>query len=158
MQADNVRIAPLNSADLDSVSALYHAIWHETQEPYQDLRVANSRDLSFFKSRLQHWQKETLVARVDSELAGFTSWEGPALEALYIAPQFRSSGLGAKLLAKAEVAMRKSGASELSLDCVCLNIAGRKFYERNGWRILKTTGLPDGIHQDITTQHWLMTK
>ena len=158
MLANDIEIAPLNSADLDSVSALYHSIWHETHAPLQDARIARSRDLTFFKSRLQRWQKNTLVACVDSEIAGFASWECPALEALYVSPQYRSSGLGAKLLARAEDAMRKSGASELSLDCVCGNISGRKFYERNGWRVLKTIAVPDGIHKDIVTQHWLMVK
>ncbi|MDP8997648.1 MAG: GNAT family N-acetyltransferase, partial [Pseudomonadota bacterium] len=77
---------------------------------------------------------------------------------LYIAPQFRSLGLGAKLLAKAEDVMRKSGATELSLDCACKNITGRMFYECNGWRVLKTTELPDGIHKDIVIRHWVMVK
>lgn len=158
MRADNIEIAPLDSGDLDSVSTLYYSIWHETHGSYQDARIAKSRDLNFFKSRLQRWKENTLVARVGVELAGFASWNGPALEALYIAPQFRSSELGAKLLVAAENEMRKSGVSELSLDCVCKNIAGRKFYEHNGWRVLKTAELRDSVHQDIATQHWLMVK
>lgn len=158
MKADNVRIAPLGSADLDSVSALYHTLWHETQAPYQDMRVANSCDLAFFKSRLECWRKNTLVASVNSELAGFASWEGPNLEALYIAPQSRSSGLGAKLLGAAESEMRKGSESELSLNCVCANIAGRRFYERHGWRVLKAVELRDRVHQNIVTQHWAMVK
>ena len=158
MAADHVEIAPLGGADLDSVSALYHAIWHETHAPLQDAQIARSRNLTFFKSRLLRWHKDTLVGRLDSKLAGFASWQGSALEALYVTLQFRSSGLGAKLLANAEDVMRKSGAVELSLDCVCKNIAGRKFYERNGWRIEKSFDLADGTHKDITTQHWRMVK
>ena len=158
MAADHVEIVPLGRADLDSVSALYHAIWHETHAPLQDPRIAKSRDLAFFKSRLQRWQNSTLVALRDSQSVGFASWHGPALEALYIAPQFRSSELGAKLLVAAENEMRKSAVSELSLDCVCKNIAGRKFYEHNGWRVLKTAELRDSVHQNIATQHWLMVK
>ena len=158
MKADRVVIRPILGIELNAVSTLYHAIWHETHAPLQDAQIARSRDLTFFKSRLQRWQKDTLVALSNSELAGFASWQGPALEALYVAPQFRSSGLGAKLLADAEDAMRESGAAELSLDCVCKNIAGRKFYERNGWRVLKTTELSVGIHKDIVTQHWVMVK
>ena len=132
MKADRLVIRPMFGTELNAVSALYHVIWHETHAPLQDAQIARSRDLTFFKSRLQLWHKDTLVACLDSGLAGFASWQGPALEALYVTPQFRSSGLGAKLLAAAEDAMRKSGAAELSLDCVCKNIAGRKFYERNG--------------------------
>ena len=158
MRADSIEIAPLGSGDLDSVSTLYHTIWHETHAPYQDARIAKSRDLKFFKSRLQRWNENTLVARIGAELAGFASWEGPALEALYVVPRCRSSGVGARLLARAEVDMRKFGPSELSLDCVCANAAGRKFYEGNGWRVLKTAELRDDIYQDIVTPHWLMVK
>ena len=158
MGAENIEIAPLGSGDLASVSTLYYSIWHETHGPYQDALIAGSRDLKFFKSRLQRWKDNTLLARIGGELAGFASWEGPALEALYVVPQCRSSGVGAKLLARAEDAMRKFGASELLLDCVCANVAGRKFYEGNGWRVLKTADLRDDIYQDIVTPHWLMVK
>jgi GNAT superfamily N-acetyltransferase len=158
MKADNIEIAPLGSDDLEKVSRLYHTIWHETHAPYQDARISKSRDLKFFKSRLQRWKENTLVARIGAELAGFASWEGPALEALYVVSRCRSSGVGAKLLGRAEDAMRKFGPSALSLDCVCANAAGRKFYEGNGWRVLKTAELRDDIYQDIVTQHWLMAK
>ena len=158
MRADRVVIRPMPGEELNAVSTLYHAIWHETHAPLQDAKIARSRDLTFFKSRLQRWHKDTLVACFDSGLAGFASWHGSALEALYVTPQFRSLGLGAKLLADAEDVMRKSGAAELSLDCICKNIAGRKFYERNGWRIEKSFDLADGIHKDIITQHWRMVK
>ena len=158
MLANNVEIVPLNGADLNSVAALYHANWHETHAPLQDARIARSRDLAFFKSRLWHWQDCTRIACVGFECAGLSCWEGPVLEALYIAPNFRSSGIGVKLLAAAEAEMRQSGAKELSLQCLCVNISGRRFYENNGWRVLKTTAVPDGIHKDIVTQHWLMVK
>src|SRR5665213_3583018 len=158
MRADNVDIAPLGNGDLDKVLTLYHTIWHETHAPYQNARVAKSRDLEFFKSRLQRWKDNTLVARIGIELAGFASWKCPALEALFVVPRWRSSGVGAKLLARAEDTMRKFGPSELSLDCVCANAAGRKFYEGNGWRVLKTVELRDDIYQDIVTPHWLMVK
>lgn len=158
MRADNIEIAPLSSGELDSVSTLYHTIWHETHAPYQDARIAKSRDLKFFKSRLQRGKENTLLARIGVELAGFACWKGPALEALFVEPRCRSSGVGAKLLARAEDAMRKFGPSELLLNCVCANAAGRKFYEDNGWRVLKTAELRDDIYQDIVTPHWLMVK
>ena len=74
MLANNVGIVPLNGADLNSVAALYHANWHDTHAPLQDARIARSRDLAFFKSRLQRWQKDTLVACVGSKIVGFASW------------------------------------------------------------------------------------
>ena len=158
MRVNDIEIRPLNSADLDLVSGLYHSIWHETHAVLQDPRIARSRDLAFFKSRLWHWQDCTRIACVDSEHVGLACWEGPVLEALYIAPNFRSSGIGVKLLAAVEAEMRQSGAKELSLQCLCANISGRRFYESNGWRVLKTTAVPDGIHKDIVTQHWAMVK
>ena len=151
-------IRKLQSGELNSVAEFYHAVWHETHAPLQDPRVAKWRGVAFFKSRLERWQNETLVAWIGSDIAGFASWHDTELEALFIAPQHRSSGLGAKLLAAAENEMRKSDAKELSLDCVCANIAARKFYERNGWRVMKTTETPDVIHKDISTQHWVMMK
>ncbi len=154
----NVEIRPLLPEELAPLAQFYHAVWHETHGPLQDARVAQSRPVRFFEERLNRWRETTIVAFMDSVPIGFASWEGLVLEALYVSPQSRSSGLGTKLLAMAEANMCLGNSSRLSLDCVCANTAGRAFYERNGWRVEKTVEHADATEASIFTPHWLMVK
>jgi len=154
----NFKILPLWSNDLVPLSQFYHSVWHETHAPLQDRRVAASRNVEFFGARLRRWQNNTRVAWHNSLVAGFVSWDGAALDALFVGPEFRSAGLGATLLATAEAEMLKRGQTELCLDCVLENEAGRRFYEGHGWRVLKVADCADEKLPEIITRHWVLVK
>ena len=150
--ATDPNIRPLTEALLAKTAMLYHDVWHQTQAPLQELEVAKSRDLGFFKNRLLQWLETTHVLSQREMISGLISWEGSILKALFVAPRSQGLGFGSRLLAIAEHQMN---GAELQLDCVCGNYKARCFYELHGWQIAP---------QPLATEHpakaatWRMVK
>lgn len=85
-----------------------------------------------------------LVAR-DPDIVGFVTF-GPetgayeedvdrgVVQNLYVRPDRRDEGLGARLLDAAEERLADAGADVVSLEAMAENADARRFYERNGYR------------------------
>ena len=69
---------------------------------------------------------------------------------IYVDPERRGEGVGGRLLAAAEDAMREDGAETIVLDVMARNERAREFYRRHGYRDHRVTmakddpGEPDG--------------
>lgn len=86
------------------------------------------------------------VAVLDDETIGFISGdlrEGSptfhpktwaSVDDVYVAPEYRSLGVGRALLDNVESWAREKGASGISLQVAAANERGRNFYERLGFR------------------------
>jgi len=74
------------------------------------------------------------------------------IENLYIDPSAQGRGIGAKLLA--EVA-RRVDARPLTLRCLHLNPAARRFYERHGYVVARTETIR---YHGGDLDAWLMTR
>lgn len=61
------------------------------------------------------------------------------IDDLVATEKFRSQGLGAKLLAHAEVIARDQVCNSLRLATGIENALGKKFYEREGWTLRSVT-------------------
>jgi ribosomal protein S18 acetylase RimI-like enzyme len=81
------------------------------------------------------------------------------LNSLFVGSSYRGQGLGEKLSRHAEIEMAKTGATQFDLDCICGNVAGRRFYERLGWHVslieTLTNETPEGL---CITRAWRMVK
>ncbi|ACV10959.1 GCN5-related N-acetyltransferase [Halorhabdus utahensis DSM 12940] len=55
------------------------------------------------------------------------------IENLYVVPARRDEGIGTKLLAEAETALREEGATVVVLDVLADNEAAREFYRARGY-------------------------
>lgn len=154
-----IEIRAMQASEQEAVAQLFHDVWHETQGPLQDLRIAQFRDLTFFRRRLAVRAERTLVAHVGGKLAGFACWTAAHLDSLFATREFRSHGLGTKLLAAAEMEMEKSAPRPFHLTCICGNHSGRRFYERHGWYVAseeqQTEELSDG---PAFVPAWMMQK
>ena len=85
------------------------------------------------------------VARADDRVVGFVTF-GPESGAyqqdvrrglvhnLYVADDYRDSGVGAALLAAAEEALAADGADVVALEVMAGNEDARRFYAREGYR------------------------
>jgi GNAT superfamily N-acetyltransferase len=80
----------------------------------------------------------TQVVEVDGRVAGYLQRDAGQLEdylrMLVLAPDFRSQGLGARLLAGIQADSRNIGRG-LYLRVFRTNTGARRFYERQGWRV-----------------------
>ena len=142
-----------------ALSVLHHDTWHETQAPLQDPRIAKYRGLSFFTTRgAERWPR-TLVAESQGQLAGFACWTGAHFNSLFLAPGFRSGGIGSALLKASEIKMEKTTPRPFDLYCIFGNDAARRFYERHDWRLSQTVDriaeTPEG---PALVKTWIMTK
>ncbi|HYE49741.1 MAG TPA: GNAT family N-acetyltransferase [Azospirillaceae bacterium] len=115
------------------------------------------------------------VAMLVADLGGFpvgqawieydrASGGPPSLWAVRVLPPLRRHGIGARLLAAAEDAVRAGGSDRVSLTVERSNPAARRFYERLGYREVGRTvtsfayRTPDGVAHDIPLDLWVMLK
>jgi ribosomal protein S18 acetylase RimI-like enzyme len=84
-----------------------------------------------------------LVARED-EIRGFVMFTVEVggyeqdvrrgiVENLYVEPEYRSDGIGAKLLDQAEEKLAEQGVDVVALEVMANNEKGRQFYRRHGY-------------------------
>jgi len=52
---------------------------------------------------------------------------------LYVRPEYRDDGVGARLMDRAEAALADDGAEAVALEAMADNAAARRFYERRGY-------------------------
>ena len=86
-------------------------------------------------------------------------WLGPRLDQLWLLPEARGRGIGARLLRHAETEMAALGHRRFELVCMIGNEGARRLYERHGWRVVgrfdKPLGSADG---EIGVPVWRMEK
>ncbi len=115
-------------------------------EPWTTLR----RPLEACRAVLNDPEFQVYVARLDGERSGFLVLDprgvagAPYLKSIAIAPPFRGSGLGTRLLAFAEDAVRPR-ARHLFLCVSSFNDGARRLYERVGYE-------PVGSVQDLAIE------
>ena len=80
----------------------------------------------------------TYVIEADSEMAGYLQLDINSrdiyLAMLVLAPNVRSRGIGAKLLAEINRLAHQAGRT-MHLRVFRVNRAAKRFYEREGWRV-----------------------
>lgn len=154
-----LRYQNFDEGQIEELARFFHNIWHETQASLQDPRKAKYRSILFFRNRVEQRAKTTLVALADNQIIGFVCWTNGSLNSLFVKVDFRSQGIGERLCQMAEREMALTGAPHFELDCVYGNFAGRRFYERQGWRVKREDVSVDETPEGkIETRHWLMVK
>ena len=146
-------------ADVPEVTAIYHAVWHETQAPFMPPEECKLRKPQFFEERMSALLATTLVAERAGSIVGFATWQDHLLSQFYVAPTHRGSGLASELIASCEIEMARLGTTVAELHCIVGNDRARRFYERMSWRhggeIQKQVS---GSHGLVGVAFWRMTK
>lgn len=154
-----VEIRRARTDERSDVALLYWQTWHETQAAREPPEVGASRPLAFFEKRVAGWSEPPLIVRRDRCLMGFAAWQGSYLGQLFVDHVYRSSGVGAHLLAAAEAAMGEDGCRTVWLNCIVGNDGARSFYERHGWRVDDEIDDPVTFEgSTITVRTWQMVK
>jgi len=134
-------------ADAPEIAAVHVATW---QAAYRGLLPENWLDKLSVDDRAAMWtrvleegQTEVYVMRVDGSLVGFVAY-GPArrpdaaagtgeIHALYVLPEYWSTGLGLALCHGALRRLAELGFSRVELEVLAGNDRGIRFYERMGF-------------------------
>lgn len=138
------------ASEVPQIAALYHLIWHETHARFMPAEECARRDVAFFHDRMTALQPTTLIAARERTIIGFAAWHDDLLSQIFVAAQWRGSGLASRLLARAERDMARAGIGQAKLHCVVGNDRACRFYQRQGWTIREEfvdakAGRPDGV-------------
>lgn len=134
-------IRPAAGADIPQLLALVRRYWeYEHLEGFEALRV----ELLLKRLIATPHLGAAWVAEAEGRLSGYLiavtvlSLEHGGLMAeideLFVLPEARSHGVGARLLAAAEAALAARGCVRLQLQLATGNAGARTFYEHRGYR------------------------
>ncbi len=82
-----------------------------------------------------------LVAKVGGEVVGFVDWQGDFVNALHVRSSHARTGLGGRLMDRAESAIAEAGFPASRLETDTFNHRARAFYAARGYR--ETDRYPD---------------
>ena len=145
MRMDDVQIRPAQEADLEQLARMCEALWPRASaaEHAEELRLLlrGKADL-VLTMPLMIFVAETrdgrLVGFVEVDLRSHADGCNPSravgyVEGWYVAEDFRRSGVGKKLIAKAEEWARSHGCVEMGSDAVIDNEMSQRAHEALGY-------------------------
>jgi ribosomal protein S18 acetylase RimI-like enzyme len=137
-EVTGITLRPATLRDLDLLLPLvqaYRVFYKQQAQPEDERR--------FIEAHLRNGTSVIYVAECYDALAGFmqlfktystvhlaNSW---ILEDLFVAPEYRSRGIAAALLNRAQQHARQDGASGMFLETAFDNEPAQRVYERAGW-------------------------
>ncbi len=129
------------STDAGTTGAILSAFIDETD--WMPRLYTRAQDIGFAGSMIESgWVN---VATLQEHVVGFMARDGVDINALYVAPQHRSKGVGAALITQAQ-----AHNAHLKLWTFVANIRAQAFYAQHGFREIGRTdgtnneeGLPD---------------
>lgn len=148
-----ISLVPATAHDAESIARLQAQSWRNTYrgmlpDEYLDHHVVDDR-LAYWPARLARFASDrTLVLKAvdDATLLGFVcvlldeepEW-GARLDNLHVSPQARGTGAGYALFQAArEWIARVAPGVPLHLWCVEANQIARRFYDRQGGKVVET--------------------
>lgn len=145
-----LRIRRYEEADLEDLVRM----WHETKReayPYLPTEQAHTLadDREFFRNHIRR-RCEVWLALEGSAIQGFLAIEGGYIDRLYVRVGAQRRGVGSALLARA----REISPAGLRLHTHVRNEAGRAFYERHGFRVVRFGVSPPPESEPDVEYHW----
>jgi GNAT superfamily N-acetyltransferase len=132
--ADPVIIRRAEPSEITALSRLWHDSWHDTHPSLVPAGLVRVRTLESFETRMTACIHAACVAGAPGDQLGFYALNGNELDLLFVAAEWRGTGVGAVLIADAELRLRESGVETAWLACVVGNERAARFYEKSGWR------------------------
>lgn len=143
-----ISIRPFRRPDAEDVRALFVSINRELAPPDRQDAFERYIELSLTEEidRIEDYYAERKggfwVVESGGQLAGFYGLESTGggdveLRRMYLAPQFRGSGLASRMISHAEDTARGKGFARLVLSTSELQRAALKFYEKAGYTLAK---------------------
>jgi GNAT superfamily N-acetyltransferase len=128
-----VLVRPASPEDSAAVAGIWYHGWQDGHlGNVPDALVAIRTEESFGR-RAAVRVRDTVVATVDDEVAGFVMVVDDEVEQVYVSARHRGSGVAGILLTEAERLVALNGHERAWLAVVAGNARARRFYERNGW-------------------------
>ena len=127
-------IRPAEPGEAAAVAEIWRNGWRDGHLGHVPDELVRVRTDESFRTRAAERVRDTTVAVVDGEVAGFIMVAGDEAEQVYVSAPQRGKGVADALLAEAERQVRENGHEVAWLAVVSGNARARAFYERMGWR------------------------
>jgi len=130
-----IRVRPATVADAAALQAILRATFESTWRPQitpaaAAAFLAEDRPADYVAQRgLEFW-----VAERPGEVVGLVHWQGDFVHALHVRPSAARSGVGARLMDRAEAAIARAGFPAARLETDTFNAASQAFYAARGYR------------------------
>lgn len=132
-----VRIRAGTEADVDEFIRISYAIWRHSIARVLDVAVDRWPAIAgVMRAELLPIARRILVATQGPVIVGYSYREGATIEDLWVDPPFQNAGIGPQLLHAQIAAIAAEGYRTASLECLEMNVHARRFYEREGWRLV----------------------
>ena len=119
-------------ADIPAMSAVAAAAYRKGFAGILEPLTIVAFDGPFFAARFASQLPALTVAEAEGAVVGFSKTTAEHLDMLFVVPSRHGTGAGSTLLAEAE------GRGVRTLECFRDNESARRFYERRGWRLLRS--------------------
>jgi len=136
-------IEPAETDDVDELTEMWLSLAREQREHGSHILSGENRTV-IREAMARHVVGDALQVARDGGVVGFVmftvesgSYEQEyirgVVENLYVAPDRRGEGVGARLLAAAETVLENRGVEAVSLEVMADNDRARSFYRRQGY-------------------------
>lgn len=131
-----IEIKPLTAGELAVVESQINFDWAAHQKHHERLDQQDAGKAIY----LLAWHEKIPVGHVLLEWSGTTDEPirsqisgCPNLEDLFVVPQYRSKGVGSRLLQEAEVRVQQEGYNRIGLGVAVDNAGARRRYQQQGY-------------------------
>jgi ribosomal protein S18 acetylase RimI-like enzyme len=122
-----------NERDASDIAEIWQLGWRDGHLGFVPQELVAARTEESFRARASERASEATVAVVSRTVAGFVIVVDDEVEQLYVAADYRGTGVADALMREAERRVRANGRFEAWLAVVAGNARARAFYERTGW-------------------------
>ncbi len=156
--SEEISIRGAVEADVPALARVWNESWHAGHAAL-DPEAAKHRDLPYFQARIGSNLAHIVVAVEGQGIVGFSGWEDDGIGQLFVLPTHFGRQVAAGLLHTVEEVLAKEGHTTIWLHCREGNERARAFYEKHGWRIVRTFDDQIGTHIGfMPTRAWHMEK
>jgi GNAT superfamily N-acetyltransferase len=146
--APSFSIRSARAGDVRPLAKLWHDGWYVAHGALVPEALKAKRTPEYFLNAMAEEWGGVRLAQSGHTILGFHLTKAPVVDLLFVAPDRHGCGVGAELLADAEMVLTTTGVAVATLDCLATNSRACAFYERNGWRavrpVIDTVPTPDG--------------
>ncbi|MEM1067047.1 MAG: GNAT family N-acetyltransferase, partial [Pseudomonadota bacterium] len=143
-----ISLRAMGPHDRSAVAEVWHEGWHDAHAAHFPDALINARGPDAFAAAVSRMSRPVTVAEVAGDVPGFVIVDDDTVDRLFVARRARGTGVAQALLRAAENEIAKAGYPTGYLDYVDGNARAARFYEKEGWRVVKrgldTIELPNG--------------
>ncbi|MEB8336900.1 GNAT family N-acetyltransferase [Streptomyces endophyticus] len=129
-----LQLRPAQPADAEAVADIWYHGWGDGHRGNVPDALVEARPRDSFDERAAQRVKDTVVAVVDGQVAGFVMVAGDEVEQVYVGAAHRGTAVAPALLSAAEDRVATAGHLRAWLAVVAGNARARRFYARHGWQ------------------------